>query len=411
MTDNPIQQIFADRIGGNRFGLDDTIYKFEKIKRAKRAAMAAQPDTELIDMGVGEPDDMAFPEVIEALREEAGVWDNRTYTDNGIMEFRETVANYMLEVFAAELDPATQICHSIGSKSALSLIPAAFINPGDLAIMTTPGYPVMGTWTRYLGGDTVSLPLTAGNGFFPDFSALTAEQCRRAKLLYLNYPNNPTGAAATHDQFLAAVAFARAHDILIVSDAAYAALNFDGEPLSILSIEGGMDCAIELHSMSKGFNMTGWRLGWVCGNELAVNAFAYVKDNADSGQFAAIQKAAARALADHTAITPRICEKYSRRLDGMTALLQEAGFPATKPGGSFFLYTPIPKRAADGTTFATAEAFSQWLIRKQLVSTVPWDDAGNYVRLSATFVAPTLAEEERVLAELRRRLLEAGLEF
>ena len=404
MSESFLQTNFAERIGGARFGKDDTVYKFEKIKRAKRAAIADNPDTELIDMGVGEPDEPAFPIVVETLQAEAGKPSNRFYTDNGIQEFKDAVKRYMKRLYGVDLDTATQINHSIGSKSALSLIPSAFINPGDICILTIPGYPVMGTWTKYLGGEVVNLPLTKENGFFPDLDSLTPDQRKRAKLLYLNYPNNPTGATATAEQFQKAVDFALENDILIVSDAAYAPLNFVGKPLSILSIPGAMDCAIELHSMSKGFNMTGWRLAWVCGNALAVNAFASVKDNADSGQFAAIQLASAAGLDASDEITPKISDKYSRRLKALTESLCELGFDAKMPEGSFYLYVGIPKGTESGITFETGEDFSQWMIREKLVSTVPWDDAGHYVRFSATFVAKDIEDEARVLSEIKNRL-------
>jgi LL-diaminopimelate aminotransferase len=173
-----------------------------------------------------------------------------------------------------------------------------------------------------------------------------------------------------------------------------------------------MDCCIELHSMSKGFNMTGWRLGWVCGNALAVNAFASVKDNADSGQFIAIQKAAVKALDAQAEITPAISAKYSRRLGALAEILRDVGFDAVKPKGSFFMYVAIPKALEDGSvTFKTGEDFSQWLIRQKLISTVPWDDAGHYVRFSATFVARDLADETRVLDEVKRRLSDVKLVF
>ncbi len=405
MQESFLQTNFAERIGGSRFGKDTTIYKFEKIKRAKRAAMAENPGIKLIDMGVGEPDDMAFPEVVSTLCEEAAKWENRTYADNGVQEFKDAAARYMKSLYGVEIDPVNQICHAIGSKSSLSLLPSCFINPGDITVQTVPGYPVMATWTKYLGGEAVNLPLLEENGFLPDLDSLTEDQKKRTKLLYLNYPNNPTGASATVAFFEKAVKFALENEILIVSDAAYAPLNFTGKPLSILSIPGAMDCAIELHSMSKGFNMTGWRLSWVCGNELAVKAFANVKDNADSGQFAAIQKAAIAALDNQAEITPKICEKYERRLESMTKTLQGLGFPAKKPEGSFYLYVKAPKATESGDTFASGEDFSQWLIKEKLISSVPWDDAGNYVRFSATFVARGgKAEEEEVLTEFASRL-------
>ncbi len=399
-----LQELFAERIGGRMFGKDTAIYKFEKIKRAKRAAVAAHPEIPLIDMGVGEPDEMAFPMVVEALHAEAAKKENRFYADNGCAEFKQAVSDYMKGLYGVELAPATEINHSMGSKSALSLLPVCFINPGDVSLMTSPGYGVMGTWTQYLGGRVVKMPLTRDNGFLPDFSQVSEEDRRAAKLVYLNYPNNPTGAVATPEFYDAAIAFAKEIHALLVIDAAYAPLNFRGKPLSIFSRPGAKDVAVELHSMSKGFNMTGWRLGWVCGNASAVKAFATVKDNADSGQFLAIQKAAALALQAQEEITPRINEKYLRRLTALTNTLRKLGFQAEVPQGSFYLYVGIPKGTADGMKFDSAEEFSQWLIADKLISTVPWDDAGHFVRFSATFEASDVEEEAKVLQEVERRL-------
>ena len=410
MTQSYLQENFAERIGGNKFGKDTTVYKFEKIKRAKRAALEANPDLPIIDMGVGEPDEGAFDVVVEELKAQAGRWENRTYADNGIAGFKNAVSVYMKDLYGVELNPSTEIVHAIGSKSALSLLPSVFINPGDICIMTVPGYPVMGTWTKYLGGEVVNLPLLKKNGYLPQLDSLTDEQKKRAKLLYLNYPNNPTGAAATENFFKEAVAFAKENNILIVSDAAYAPLNFNGKPLSILSVPGGKDTAVELHSMSKGFNMTGWRLSWVCGNELAVKAFASVKDNADSGQFAAIQKAAIKGLEAQNLITPAICEKYERRLKSISTTLQKIGFDAPVPDGTFYMYVKAPKSTRDGVTFENGEAFSQWLIKEKHISSVPWDDAEACVRFSATFVARGgEKEEQQVLSEFENRL--SGVEF
>ncbi len=196
--DSYIQQLFAERIGGSQFGKDTNIYKFEKIKRAKRAAMEANPETEMIDMGVGEPDWMAEPEVVEVLCQEAKKWENRGYTDNGIDAFKEAAASYMDRVFGVSgLNANSEINHGIGSKPVLALLPMAFINPGDITIMTTPGYPLLGTTTEAVGGEVVSLPLLEENDFLPDLDLLTDDQKTRAKLLCLNYPNNPTGAVAT----------------------------------------------------------------------------------------------------------------------------------------------------------------------------------------------------------------------
>ncbi|HML59949.1 LL-diaminopimelate aminotransferase [Solidesulfovibrio sp.] len=412
MNESYIQQLFADRIGGDTFGKDTVLYKFEKIKRAKKAALAAHPDVPLIDLGVGEPDWMAAPEVVEVLCAEARKPENRGYTDNGVQVFKDAAARYMAEVYGvAGIDPAGEVVHGIGSKPVLALLPLAFINPGDITIMTVPGYPVMGTTTKGLGGEVVNLPLLAENGFLPDLDALTADQRRRAKLLYINYPNNPTGATATPAFFEKVVRFAKENDVIVVSDAAYGALTFDGrKPLSFLATPGAKDVGVEIHSLSKAYNMTGWRLAFVCGNELVVKGFAAVKDNNDSGQFAAIQKAGVYCL-EHPEITEKTAAKYSRRHDMLVAALAAAGFSVKKPGASFYLYARIPSGTKAGRTFASAEDFSQYMITEKLISTVPWDDAGPYVRFSVTFEAADEAEERRIIDEIARRLSDAGFVF
>lgn len=400
-----IQQQFAERIGGANYGKDTAIYKFEKIKRAKAAAKKDFPDIELIDMGVGEPDDMADAGIVAKLAEEAAKRENRGYADNGIVEFKEAAAKYLHDVFGVEgIDPVTEVVHSIGSKPAIAMLPSCFINPGDITIMTVPGYPIIGTHTKYLGGEVYTVQLTEGNDFLPDLDAIPEEIARKAKLMYLNYPNNPTGASATKEFFAKVVDWAKKYHVVIVHDAPYAALTYDGlKPLSFLSVPGAKDVGVELHSLSKSYNMTGWRIGFVAGNPLVVKAFSDVKDNNDSGQFIAIQKAAAYGLA-HPEITERIAEKYSRRHELLVNALNDLGFKAKKPKGSFFLYVEAPKGVEGGPTFATAEDFSQFLIREKLISTVPWDDAGHFVRFSVTFIADGEDEERRVISEIKRRL-------
>jgi LL-diaminopimelate aminotransferase len=413
--DSYIQNLFATRIGGKQYGKSTEIYKFEKIKRAKRAALSANPGAELIDMGVGEPDEMAFPDCVAALSAAAKKSENRPYADNGGPAFKQAASRWMKNVCGvAGIDPETQIVHSIGSKAALSILPACLINPGDVALMTTPGYPVFGTHAQYYGGEAFNLPLTENNSFLPDLNSIPADKLRRAKTLVLNYPNNPTGTSATPEFFASVVEFAKQHNLVVIHDAAYASLVFEGKPLSFLAAPGAVDVGLELHSMSKAFNMTGWRLGFVVGNPLLIRAYADVKDNTDSGQFLAIQEACAYAL-DHPEITRQIAQKYSRRMDGLVAVLNRNNLPARKPRGSFFLYVKCPRSAIgkDGkrVTFERAENFSQWMIAEKLISTVPWDDAGAYVRFSVTFAANDAADEQRVLAEIDRRLSGTGFEF
>lgn len=410
MSDSYIQELIAERIGGNKFGKDTVLYKFEKIKRARRAAMAAHPGVEIIDMGVGEPDAMADQGVIAELAKEAAVWENRGYTDNGREPFQQAAAKYMNEVYGVNgIDPETEVIHSIGSKPALAMMAQAFINPGDVTLMTVPGYPIIGTMTSWLGGEVYKLPLLESNEFLPDLKAIPEDIAKRAKLLYINYPNNPTGAFATIEFFKEAIAFAKKYDIVVVQDAAYAALTFDGtKPLSFLSVEGAKDVGIEIHSLSKAFNMTGWRMAFVTGNPLVVKAFAAVKDNNDSGQFNAIQMAGKYAL-EHVEITDATAEKYSRRHTMLVETLNKLGFNAKKPKASFYLYVKIPKGTKSGEIFKTAEDFSQFLIREKLISTVPWDDVEPYVRMSVTFIAETEEEEKRVMNEIYTRL--ADVEF
>ncbi len=408
-SESYIQGLFSERIGGESFGKDTAIYKFEKIKRAKKAAINANPGVELIDMGVGEPDEMAFPEVVSTLQAESAKPENRGYADNGVQDFKDAAVRYMKNVFGVEgLDPATEINHAIGSKPALAMFPLAFINSGDIMAQTVPGYPVTATHTKYLGGKVVNLPLTANNGFLPDLD--TIEDPGSLKLLYINYPNNPTGAQATPQFYEKVVRFASENNIVVIQDAAYSALTYSSKPYSFLSVDGAKDVGVEIHSLSKAYNMTGWRLAFVTGNRLVVNAFANVKDNCDSGQFIAIQKAGVTAL-DNPRITEEIKGKYERRLKLLVNALNGAGFRASMPGGTFYLYMQAPKAIEGGPEFATAEDFSQWLIAEKLISTVPWDDAGRFVRFSVTFAAKGVEEEERVMKEIGNRLTGLNLIF
>jgi LL-diaminopimelate aminotransferase len=415
MSDTYIQNLFADRIGGRQYGKSTAIYKFAKIKRARRAALAANPGAEIIDMGVGEPDEMAFPDVVSELHREALKPENRGYSDNGDAVLKEAAARYLERVCGVTgINPETEIIHSIGSKAALSILPSAFINPGDFVLMTTPGYPVFGTHSKYYGGQVHNLPLTEDRNFLPDLDSIPSDVLQKAKVIVLNYPNNPTGASASPDFFARVVDLARKNNLIVIHDAAYAALVYEGKPLSFLSTPGAKEVGVELHSCSKSFNMTGWRCGFVAGNELLVKAYGDVKDNTDSGQFLAIQHAAAYCF-DHPDITVKIAAKYSRRMDALVTVLRGAGFNARKPRGSFFLYVKAPVAAVkqDGSrkTFASAEDVSQWLITEKLISTVPWDDAGAYLRFSVTFTAKDPEDEKRVLTEIASRLGDVKFEF
>jgi len=402
----------SERLGGMNFGKSTVIYKFELIKRAKADAKLAHPDMNLIDMGVGEPDWPADGLVVKALAEEAGKPENRWYADNGIPEFQEAAADYLSRVYGLSgLIPSEHIVHGIGSKPVLAMLPICFINPGDFLLTTVPGYPVTATYTKYLGGEVFNLPLLESDSFLPDLDSVPSHILKKAKLLYINYPNNPTGAVATMEFFNKVVEFAKTNNIIVINDSAYGALTYDGyKPSSFLSAEGAMEVGLEVHSLSKAFNMTGWRIGFICGNSKAVKAYATVKDNTDSGQFRAIQKAGIQALRQ-IEITARTVEKYSRRFNLLTDALNEVGFEAKKPKGTFYCYVKAPSGTEDGKTFNTAADFSEFLIRESLISTVPWDDAGKYIRFSVTFEADTLQKEKEVIDEMKGRIKKLKLKF
>lgn len=409
MNDPWFQSLFAERIGGINYGKGSEIYKFEKIKRAKRAALSAHPDRQLLDFGIGENDDMADPIVREALKEEVDKLENRGYADNGIEAFKDTAAGFMQKVFSVKLDPETEVLHAIGSKPALAMLPACFINPGDITLMTVPGYPVAGTHTRYYGGEVYKLPLLPENGYYPDLKSIPADIRQRAKLLVLNYPNSPTGAVASRELYRQVIDFALANQIVVVQDAAHILLSYDGEPLSFLQVDGAKEVGVEIHSLSKGFNMIGWRMAFVCGHPKIVQAFADVKDNTDSGQFIAIQQAARVAL-EHPEIADQTRAKYRRRLQKLVLALNAVGFDAKMPGGTYFLYVRAPKGCSD-LAFANAEEASQFLIHEQSIVCVPWDDAGPFLRFSATYMAEDEVAEGRLMAETVERLRQLRLRF
>ena len=409
-ADPYFQSLFADRIGGAQYGKDTEIYKFEKIKRAKRAAMEQHPDRQLLDFGIGENDSMADTTIRDVMRTEIGRPENRGYADNGTPEYKRAAADFMQRHFDVSLDPATQINHCIGSKPAYAMLPACFINPGDVTMITVPGYPVAATHTRYYGGEVHKLPLVAENDFLPDFDAVPEDVFRRTKLLVLNYPNSPTGRTATDDFYRRVVDLAGEKEFVVVQDAAHILLSFDGPPRSFLQTPGAVDVGVEVHSMSKGYDMIGWRMGFVAGHERIVSAFADVKDNSDSGQFIATQKAAAAALNDDS-IPRRISAKYRRRLEKLVATLRRCGFQCEMPGGTYFLYCQSPKGTRTGETFAAAEDATRYLIEQFGIVTVPWDDAGAFLRFSVTYVAEDEAAEDALMAETARRMGDAGLVF
>jgi LL-diaminopimelate aminotransferase len=429
------EKLYADRIGGEKFGKDTTVYKFAKIKSAKQAFKKAHPDISVIDLGVGEHDGIAPMPVRSTLKKEIDNPSNRGYADNGILEFQQAAAKYLNRMLGIDLptdeEAAKYVMHGIGSKGILSLLPLTVINPGDVTIMTVPGYPVLGTHTGYLGGHVVKVPLSEENGFLPDLETLTGhnpeeidsiipvieEMKGKVKLVCVNYPNNPTGADATPEFWEKLVEIAHKYNFIIVHDAAYSSLTYKGEPNSPLQVDGGLDVSLGVYSLSKAFNMIGYRIAFVAGNPKLIAAYANVKDNSDSGQAKMMQRAGITAL-EHSEDSELIRIKYQRRLSRLVEVLNSHGFKAEMPAGTFFLYTRAPTGTKDGKRFETAEDASQYMLLEQGISVVPWDDVGHYIRFSATFESgnpSTLTgeqhQEEKILGELDKRLGKLKLKF
>lgn len=407
-----LDSLVANSLGGSSFfTTSKKLYKFEKIKQITKETTLKNPNIELIDMGVGEPDRMADELICNVLNEECRKSENRFYADNGIEEFQEAACNYLSNVYNVSNLSKSNIMHGIGSKSILAMIPVCFINPGDICIMPSPTYPTLATYTKFLGGEIYSLDLCKENNFYMDLTKIPKDILKRTKMIYINYPNNPTGQVATYEFYKNIVDFAKENNILIISDLAYGHLTYDDyKPLSILSIDGALDVCVEIHSMSKSFNMTGWRLAFIVGSEKFIKLFSTVKSHTDSGQFRAIQKAGAFALNNYHLVDSNR-DRYSRRLDLLTKTLKEIGFDATKPKAGFYIYVSIPKGVKNGIKFKSAEEASLYILSNALVSAVPWDDCGAFLRFSVTYDANSPDDEIVIMNELKNRLLALNLEF
>jgi LL-diaminopimelate aminotransferase len=322
--------------------LDLPPYLFAELDRAKAALRAAGKD--VIDLGVGDPDMPTPDPIIQVLKREAEEGSNHMYPSyEGILDFRVAVADWYGKRFGVELDPVCEVVSLIGSKEGIAHLPLAFIDPGDVGLYTDPGYPVYRVSISFAGGVPFPLPLRKENGFLPDLEAVSEETARRAKILFFNYPNNPTSATADRTFFEKVVAFCRRHEILACHDAAYTEIAFDGyRPPSFLEVDGAREIGIEFHSLSKTFNMTGWRLGFCVGNEEAVGALGKVKTNIDSGVFKAVQYAGIEALSRGEKIPRELSEIYQRRRDLVVRGLRSCGLEPFEPRATFYVWSPVP---------------------------------------------------------------------
>jgi LL-diaminopimelate aminotransferase len=318
-------------------------YLFAEIDRRKRDALAKGVD--LIDLGIGDPDIPTPAPIVERLKIAAGTAVNHRYpSSSGLLEFREAVASWYETRFGVMLDPEREVVSLIGSKEGIANMAVAFVEPGELVLSTDPGYPVYQIGTSFSGGRSYSLPLVRENHFLPDLDAIPPEIVRQSKMLWINYPNNPTAAVAGKDFFQRVVDFAHRNRIIVCHDAAYTEIAFDGfRPMSLLQVEGAREVAIEFHSLSKTFNMTGWRIGMAVGNSDLVSGLAQVKSNVDSGVFQAVQEAGVEALRLADEVVEPSRRVYQERRDILVSGLHAAGFECERPRATFYVWVSVPK--------------------------------------------------------------------
>lgn len=369
-------------------------YLFARIE--KKIEEARENGVDIISLGIGDPDLPTPDFVIDEMARQIRIPANHQYPSSvGSLDFRKAVAAYYAERFGAELDPRTEVCTLIGSKEGIANINYCYVDPGDINLVPDPGYPVYGIGTMLAGGESYKLPLLAENGFLPDLDAVPEEIARRAKLLFLNYPNNPTGAIATREFFAKAVAFAKKYDILICHDAAYAEMTYDGYVApSFMEIEGAKDVAIEFNSLSKPFNMTGWRIGFVVGNARAVATLARYKSNVDSGAFQAVQYAGIAGLQDMKPTVEYLKGVYAARRNIMIDGLRAMGWQVENPKATFYVWVKVPKGY-------TSASFAEDVLEKCGVIITPGNGYGEY---GEGYFRATLTVPEDRMAEAMERM-------
>jgi LL-diaminopimelate aminotransferase len=319
-------------------------YLFAEVDRAKQQKIKEGVD--VIDFGVGDPDTPTPDYVIESLCKAVKKPETHQYPSySGSNVFRDAAAQWCAERFGVKLDPATEVITLIGSKEGIAHIPLAFVDPGDYTLCPNPAYPVYGIGTSLADGIPYDMPLRAENGFLPDLSAIPKDIVKKSKMLFVNYPNNPTAAIADKKFYREVIDFGKDNGIVVVSDNAYSEIAYDGYvPPSILELPGAMDCCVELHSLSKTSNMTGWRIGFIAGNRDIVAGLGKVKMNVDSGAFLAVQLAGIEALKRSKDFLPGLNEMYKARRDALCEGLKSMGLKVTPPKATFYVWAPIPEK-------------------------------------------------------------------
>lgn len=376
-------------------------YLFAEIDR--KIAEAKAKGVDIISLGIGDPDTPTLAPIVEEMHRAIDNPKNHDYPPyNGTERFRNATAKWMKRRFGVDLNADTEILANIGSKEAIAHVFFAFVDKGDYTLVPDPGYPVYQNATIFAGGTPYSMPLLEENGYLPDFDKIPEDIAKKSKLMFLNYPNNPTGAVADLEFFKKAVDFCKKYDILLCHDQAYCEMTYDGYVApSVLEVEGAKDVAIEFFSHSKSYNMTGWRVGWVCGNKDAIKALGTIKNNIDSGTFKAIQDAAAAAFDVDKSYIEKLNNMYKERRDVMENGLRELGWDVKTSKATFYLWLSVSKGM-------TSEQFVTEMLEKAGVVVPPGNGYGQY---GEGYFRIALTKDVDTIKKALQRMKDAGIKY
>lgn len=376
-------------------------YLFAEIDR--KIAEAKAKGADVISLGIGDPDTPTLPPVVEAMHKAIDNPANHDYPPyNGTAAFRKAACDWMHKRFGVELDADTEMLANIGSKEAIAHVFFAFVDKGDYTLIPDPGYPVYKNATIFAGGTPFAMPLLEENGYRPDFDKIPEDVAKKSKLMFLNYPNNPTGAVCDLEFLKKAVDYCKKYDILLCFDQAYCEMTYDGYVApSVLQVEGGKDVALEFYSHSKSYNMTGWRVGWVCGNKDAVKALGTIKNNIDSGTFKAIQDAAIAAFNADQSYIDNLNKMYQERRDAAEEGLRELGWNIKPSKATFYLWLPVPKGM-------TSEEFVTQMLEKANVVVPPGNGYGKY---GEGYFRVALTKDVETIKKCIQRMKDAGIRY
>ncbi len=376
-------------------------YLFAEIDR--KIAEAKAKGCDVISLGIGDPDTPTLAPVVEEMHKAIDNPKNHDYPPyNGTEQFRKSACDWMKRRFGVDLNPDTEMLANIGSKEAIAHVFLAFVDKGDYTLVPDPGYPVYHNATIFAGGTPYEMPLLEGNGYLPDFDKIPEDIAKKSKLMFLNYPNNPTGAVADLEFYKKAVDFCKKYDILLCSDMAYSEMTFDGyKAPSVLQVEGGKDVAIEFYSHSKSYNMTGWRVGFVCGNAQAIKALGTIKNNIDSGTFKAVQQAASKAFTIDQSMIDNLNKMYQERRDAAENGFRELGWNIKPSKATFYLWLPVPKGM-------TSEQFVTEMLEKANIVVPP---GNGYGRCGEGYFRVALTKDVDTIKKCIQRMKDAGIKY